>query len=194
MLKNEQHFLVIDDDYQFAHLLKFLLHKEMPHLVIDLLHSPQQIAHVDLDRYDMVLVDLLMPEKDGIDTSYRIREKSNIPLILLTSAPQDPRCQKIQHSLRPIFILPKSKNILGTVNAIKNLKQNADMLLGMEKNLRETRIINEAKGYLRGLLHLDTVQANNLLKKISSHKKLKLFEISKQLLAGEIGLKYIDSL
>ena len=39
--------------------------------------------------YDMIFMDIMMPEMDGIQTMVKIRENSNVPVIFLTAKSED---------------------------------------------------------------------------------------------------------
>ena len=40
-------------------------------------------------HYDLILLDVMLPKMDGIDVCQRIREKSNVPIIMLTAKGDD---------------------------------------------------------------------------------------------------------
>lgn len=43
------------------------------------------LEHFTARRYDLVILDIIMPEMDGFDVCRRIRETSDIPIVLLTA-------------------------------------------------------------------------------------------------------------
>lgn len=76
--------LLIDDDHKLAELLTAYL---APHEVI-LTHAPN--GRAGLNRLseggvDLVLLDVMMPGIDGLDVLRRLRERSRIPVIMLTA-------------------------------------------------------------------------------------------------------------
>ena len=40
-------------------------------------------------QYDLVLLDVMLPKLDGIEVCQRLREKSNVPIIMLTAKGED---------------------------------------------------------------------------------------------------------
>ena len=40
-------------------------------------------------RYDLIILDVMMPELDGQEACLRIREFSNVPIIMLTARSED---------------------------------------------------------------------------------------------------------
>lgn len=77
--------LIVDDDEELLEYLKEAVEFEdigvsctnSPYKALDLIHS---------SRYDLVLLDYMMPDMDGIDLCSKIREKSpGIKIILMTA-------------------------------------------------------------------------------------------------------------
>lgn len=76
--------LLIDDDVKLARLVSTYLE---PHGV-QIEHAPdgpRGLERLTRGGIDLVLLDLTMPGLDGLDVCKRIREKSRIPIIMLTA-------------------------------------------------------------------------------------------------------------
>jgi two-component system, OmpR family, response regulator len=76
--------LVIDDDARLFDLLRSYLGQNG----IDLTHARdgrQGLAELERSVYDAVLLDVMMPGVDGIETLKKLRQKSRIPVIMLTA-------------------------------------------------------------------------------------------------------------
>ncbi len=76
--------LVIDDDASLAEMLAIVLRQEG--------FEPRVCAHGDLamdefrdHRPDLVLLDLMLPGRDGIDVCKEIRAESGVPIVMLTA-------------------------------------------------------------------------------------------------------------
>jgi two-component system, OmpR family, response regulator len=76
--------LLIDDDHRMPELLTQYFAQNAVSLTTakNGLLGLQALA---TNVFDAVLLDIMMPEIDGIDVCRRIREKSNIPVIMLTA-------------------------------------------------------------------------------------------------------------
>jgi DNA-binding response OmpR family regulator len=76
--------LVIDDDARLFDLLRsYLLQND-----IDLTHARdgrEGLAELDRGAFDVVLLDVMMPGLDGLETLKKLRDKSRIPVIMLTA-------------------------------------------------------------------------------------------------------------
>ncbi|MEI8214482.1 MAG: response regulator transcription factor [Actinomycetota bacterium] len=76
--------LIIEDEVSFSEALSFLLEKEgFETRVAET--GKQGIAAFNENQYDLVLLDLMIPEISGIDVCRTIRTSSNIPIIMLTA-------------------------------------------------------------------------------------------------------------
>jgi len=76
--------LVIDDDTNICELLKLCLQKE-DYEVITALGGPEGIAMFKVYEPDLVILDIMMPKKDGWQVCREIREISQKPIIMLTA-------------------------------------------------------------------------------------------------------------
>lgn len=72
---------MIEDDNEIAELLEeYLLQHDIK---ITNFETPELgISGLRLQKYDLVILDLSLPEMDGIEVCKLIREKSNIPIII----------------------------------------------------------------------------------------------------------------
>jgi DNA-binding response OmpR family regulator len=80
--------LVVDDEELLVKGIKFNLENEG--YQVDTAHNG--LEAVELARnggYDLLILDVMMPELDGLETCMRIREFSTIPIIILTARSDD---------------------------------------------------------------------------------------------------------
>jgi two-component system response regulator RegX3 len=76
--------LIIEDEVSFSEALSFLLEKEGFETKVAET-GKQGIDAFNAGQYDLVLLDLMIPEISGIDVCRTIRTSSNIPIIMLTA-------------------------------------------------------------------------------------------------------------
>jgi len=76
--------LVIDDTPEICELLKMTLTKE-DYDVITALSGSEGIAMFKVYEPDLVLLDIMMPKKDGYQVCREIREISSKPIIMITA-------------------------------------------------------------------------------------------------------------
>ena len=80
--------LVVDDEKVMVKGIRFNLENEG--YTVDVGYNGRQA--VDLARandYDLIILDLMMPEMDGLEACMEIRSFSSVPIIMLTARSQD---------------------------------------------------------------------------------------------------------
>ena len=80
--------LVCDDERDIVSALKIYLEAE-GYEVLCAENGLEAIEHLENNKVDLVLMDIMMPVMDGINATVKIRERSNVPLILLTVKSED---------------------------------------------------------------------------------------------------------
>lgn len=83
----KEKILVVDDEKDIRTLLKACLANEGYEVV--LAKNGQEAMDILDDSFLMVLLDVMMPVKDGIATCLEIRKISKVPIIFLTAKSQD---------------------------------------------------------------------------------------------------------
>ncbi|ASY15655.1 two-component system, OmpR family, response regulator RegX3 [Candidatus Planktophila sulfonica] len=76
--------LIIEDEISFSEALSFLLEKEGYSTVVAET-GKQGLDAFKSDNFDLVLLDLMIPEVSGIDVCRTIRTTSAVPIIMLTA-------------------------------------------------------------------------------------------------------------
>ena len=76
--------LVVDDEQFYRHLLTVNLETE-GYEVIAANHGEQALEMVSSRNPDLVILDVAMPRLDGFETCERIRQFSDVPVIMLTA-------------------------------------------------------------------------------------------------------------
>jgi len=76
--------LLVDDDVRLFDLLSTYLGQNDFH-VTSAADGPRGLAALEAGTFDVVLLDLMMPGMDGIEVCRRIRQKSNVPILMLTA-------------------------------------------------------------------------------------------------------------
>jgi len=84
MEKNKIHILVVDDDDRIRDLLKEYLN-ENNFIVSTAIDAEDAKIKLDYFRYDLIVLDVMMPGKNGYELTKDIKKKINTPVILLTA-------------------------------------------------------------------------------------------------------------
>ena len=82
--------LVIDDDQALLRALRVGL-SARGHEVIVAITGEEGLSKIALDEPDVVLLDLGLPDLDGLEVCHRIRQWSDVPVIVVSAAGQENR-------------------------------------------------------------------------------------------------------
>ena len=80
--------LVCDDERDIVAALKIYLEAE-GYGVVCAYNGAQALELLDRENISLVLLDVMMPVMDGITAMIKLREKSNVPVIMLTAKSED---------------------------------------------------------------------------------------------------------
>jgi len=80
--------LICDDDRDIVNALKLYL-ADPDYCFYEAYDGEQAVEIVNNEKIDLILLDIMMPKTDGIKAMSLIREKHNIPVILLTAKSEE---------------------------------------------------------------------------------------------------------
>ncbi|MCM0650210.1 response regulator transcription factor [Clostridium swellfunianum] len=80
--------LVVDDDESIRESIEIYLKNEGIR-VIEACNGVKALEALKQDEIHLVLMDIMMPEMDGIRATFKIRESRNIPIIMLSAKSED---------------------------------------------------------------------------------------------------------
>ena len=84
MNKFKAHILVVDDDDGIRSLVKQYLN-ENNFLVTTAISSDDATQKINLIKFDLIVLDIMMPGKSGLEFTIENKKKINTPIILLTA-------------------------------------------------------------------------------------------------------------
>lgn len=80
----EYRILVVDDEEPIAKILDFNLRKEGYDVIVA--HDGEKAVELAFSEDpDLILLDLMLPKKDGMEVCREVRAQKNIPIIMLTA-------------------------------------------------------------------------------------------------------------
>ncbi len=80
--------LVVDDDKEIVGAIEIYLKKE-GYNILKAYNGNQALEKVKENEIHLIILDIMMPEKDGIETLEEIRKDKSIPVILLSAKSED---------------------------------------------------------------------------------------------------------
>ena len=84
MNKNTFHIPVVDDDDRIRELVKQYLEKNN-FLVTTAINAFDAKKKLDIIKFDILILDIMMPGKSGLSFTKEIKKNSTVPIILLTA-------------------------------------------------------------------------------------------------------------
>ena len=151
MENNKIHILVVDDDDGIRNLLKDYLFNNN-YIVSTAENGDQAKKKLEYFQFDIIILDVMMPGKDGYELTKEIKKKINVPIILLTAKGEvENRIKGLEFGandylgkpFEPKELLLRIKNIIANT---KKLDLNIGHLVGKaEINLNKMIIKLEEK-------------------------------------------------
>lgn len=76
--------LIVDDNEDISELISLILKKE--EIDSKIVNNPKEVIDIiNKEKFDLILLDIMMPEMSGIELCSKIRDKINVPIIFLTA-------------------------------------------------------------------------------------------------------------
>ena len=168
MDKNNGHIIIVDDDDGIRDLVKQFLTEE-GFLVTTAKDAFEAKNKIEIIKYDLIILDIMMPKKTGLELAIELKKETKTPIIFLTAKGET--SEKI-HGLEigaddylskpfePKELLLRIKNILNKTLLKKNKekinigKSILDLnKLKIEKNGKKYKINNTEKIILEKMLN-----------------------------------------
>ena len=166
MENNKNHILVVDDDDRIRNLLKDYL-SENNYIVSTAENANQAKEKLQYLKFEIIILDVMMPGQDGYELTRDIKKQSKIPVILLTAKGE------VENRIKGLE--------LGADDYIGKPFEPKELLLRI-KNITDKKIkFNSKSNNQVGPAEIDlnkmTVSLNNRSKKINNSEKKVLVEM-----------------
>ncbi|HFJ9406084.1 response regulator transcription factor [Bacillus paranthracis] len=123
-----------DDDKEIRNLLKIYLEREL-YMVDTAINGDEALQLFNQNNYNLVILDLMMPKVDGIEVCRKLRDKTNVPILMLTA--KDHEVDKILGlSIGADDYITKPFSIHEVVARVKALMRRF-LVLGSNINIQE---------------------------------------------------------
>ena len=130
--------LIVDDEPMMLKGLKYSLEQE-GYETASALDGEEALARFFDESYDLILLDVMLPKLDGLTVCQRIREHSNVPIIMLTAKGEDmDKILGLEYGADDY--IPKPFNLLEVKARIKNVLRRAGGSM-VEAPAEEKRIV-----------------------------------------------------
>ena len=168
MEKFKAHILVVDDDDRIRDLVKQYLN-ENNYLVTTALSAEDAKKKVDTIKFDLIVLDIMMPGKSGLEFTIENKNKLYTPIILLTAKGEtEERIHGLEvgaddylaKPFEPKELILRIKNILDKTKSknVKRLIEFGSVKVDLSKNLifsnkKEYKINNTEKTILEFMIN-----------------------------------------
>ena len=88
MTKKKNTILVCDDDKEIVDAIEIYLSQE-GYRILKAYDGLQAVEMLEREDVQLLLIDIMMPKLDGLRATLKIREKSSIPIIILSAKSED---------------------------------------------------------------------------------------------------------
>jgi DNA-binding response OmpR family regulator len=88
MVERPPRILLVDDEQSVQTLLSYPLRKE-GYDVVQAFDGREALARFGEAPFDLVVLDVMMPRLDGLEVCRRLRERSAVPIIMLTAKAEE---------------------------------------------------------------------------------------------------------
>ena len=148
--------LLAEDEKALSKALVAIL--ERNNYSVDAVYDGQSaLDYLEMDNYDGVILDIMMPKVDGLTVLRKVREKGNlIPILLLTAKSEvDDKVEGLDAGANDYLAKPfHSKELLARIRAITRtqaVQTNSKLTMGNVTLDRATFELSTAKGSFSGL-------------------------------------------
>ena len=182
--------LVVDDESLIRMDLRDILESQGHTVVGEGANGVEAIQLCQDLAPDIVLMDVKMPELDGIEAARQIRHKRLAPVVLLTAYSQDDLIQKASQSgVYGYLIKPLREPDLGPAlqMAMGRFQEERDLLeqvKGLTSSLEERKYVSKATGILMELHGFSEEKAYEKIRDFSMDKRISLVETCKKIIAA----------
>ena len=84
----EEKILVVDDEKEIRDLIEIYLKNE-GYKILKASDGREALDIVKKDHIDLIILDVMMPNMDGIEACMKIREEESMPIIMLSAKSED---------------------------------------------------------------------------------------------------------
>lgn len=166
MENKNNHILVVDDDDRIRSLLKDYLERNN-YIVSTAENADQAKIKIEYLKFDIIILDVMMPGQNGYELTREIKKKNNVPIILLTAKGE------VESRIKGLE--------LGADDYIGKPFEPKELLLRVKNVIKKNDKIDLKSKYYIGAAEIDlnkmTINFYNKSKKINNSEKKVLIEM-----------------
>ena len=174
--------LIVDDESLIRMDLRDIIESCGHEVVAEGTNGVEALALCKKHKPDIILMDVKMPELDGIEAARQIGFHHEAPVVLLTSYSQQDLIDKARDSgvygylIKPVReeqLVPTLEMALGRYKSDAQLREK---MAELEQSLEDRKIIQKGTGILMELYSISEVEAYNRIRTLSMNKQISIRE------------------
>lgn len=174
--------LIVDDESLIRMDLRDIIESCGHEVVAEGTNGVEAIELCKKHKPDILLMDVKMPELDGIEAARQIGFHHEAPVVLLTSYSQQDLIDKARDSgvygylIKPVReeqLVPTLEMALGRYKSDAQLREK---MAELEQSLEDRKIIQKGTGILMELYSISEVEAYNRIRTLSMNKQISIIE------------------
>lgn len=174
--------LIVDDESLIRMDLRDIIESCGHEVVAEGTNGVEALELCKKHKPDIILMDVKMPELDGIEAARQIGFHHEAPVVLLTSYSQQDLIDKARESgvygylIKPVReeqLVPTLEMALGRYKSDAQLREK---MAELEQSLEDRKIIQKGTGILMELYSISEVEAYNRIRTLSMNKQISIIE------------------
>ena len=166
MENNKNHILIVDDDNRIRDLLRDYL-SENKYIISTAENADQAKEKLQYFKFDIIILDVMMPGKNGYEFTKEIKQQDTVPIILLTAKGE------VENRIKGLE--------LGADDYLGKPFEPKELLLRIKNIIKKNKKIDLKSKHYIGSAEVDlnkmTVNLKNKSKKINNSEKKVLIEM-----------------
>ncbi|MDP9310077.1 MAG: response regulator [Chloroflexota bacterium] len=183
--------LIAEDDPLVAVTLTDQL-DELGHDVIAVASDGEEaVAMVREDRPDIVILDIKMPNRDGISAAEEIAQEFDLPILMLTAYSERPLVLRaaeagaLAYLLKPVAAEELSAALRLALARHKEKEALRSEVEKLAESLHERETIDKAKAILMERVGLSENEAYSRMRQRAREKRVKMVQVAQTIIAAE---------
>lgn len=174
--------LIVDDESLIRMDLRDIIESCGHEVVAEGTNGVEALELCKKHKPDIILMDVKMPELDGIEAARQIGFHHEAPVVLLTSYSQQDLIDKARDSgvygylIKPVReeqLVPSLEMALGRYKSDAQLREK---MAELEQSLEDRKIIQKVTGILMELYSISEAEAYNRIRTLSMNKQISIIE------------------
>ena len=174
--------LIVDDESLIRMDLRDIIESCGHEVVAEGTNGVEALELCKKHKPDIILMDVKMPELDGIEAARQIGFHHEAPVVLLTSYSRQDLIDKARDSgvygylIKPVReeqLVPTLEMALGRFKSDAQLREK---MAELEQSLEDRKIIQKGTGILMELYSISEAEAYNRIRTLSMNKQISIIE------------------